>query len=324
MNLLYLTPKKYNTRRFAGGMGTKTKSINAAWSHDHHIDIVSEIDTELINFYDVILIELLGFRRKKDFEERIEILKNTDVPKIVYGSDSEIFRWTGKELAMLNEVVSLWIPNMKWQGNYFRDFGLAVTDVVYEPIDTHLFRPSADREKVIVAGGAISYEKQSEFFVKLFERLKPIKKDYETEYLGSADLWQQPPKVVDLELEHDLKAVVDVFHGAVPQSDVASTIGRSAVGVLNPKYETCNRFDMELMAGGVGRVCGPHTCYDERPTDARFETIDECIEHLSVLTDDFTALPDKALGVAARDYAVANFSYEASLSQLNDILRRVL
>ena len=323
VNILYVTPSAYNTRKFAGGMGTKTKALLAAWGDTGTFDTTEDVlGTDLDN-YDVIIIELLGFRNDS-FHEKIEKLGACGVPKIVYGSDSEVFRWTGNELSALNKIISLWIPNMQWQKHYFQDFGFAVTDVVYEPIDTDLFRPSKERELSIIAGGAISYEKQSDFFIQLFTALQPIKNTYKTVYLGSADLWHQPPKVLDLELEHALKAVTDVFHGAVKQAKVATAIGKASVGVLNPFYETCNRFSMELMAGGVPQVCGIHICYDERPVDARFETLDECINTLSEMTNGFTAAPDKELGTDAREYAEEYFSYEATLTQLNSILRRVL
>ena len=90
-NILYITPDFYSTSKFAGGMGTKTKAIQSAWSIDHKIDIAPEPDPEKSESYDVVLIELLGLRNDKRLEERIEMLKMCPAPKLVYGSDSARF-----------------------------------------------------------------------------------------------------------------------------------------------------------------------------------------------------------------------------------------
>ena len=142
-------------------------------------------------------------------------------------------------------------------------------------------------------------------------------------YLGSAGLWGERTGI-NYELEAELKAVTDVFHGAVPQSKVATVLGEGAIGVHNPLYETCNRLDMEMMASGIARVCGPHLCYDERPTVKRFTDVDTCIAALAEITTDFTTLPIQAYADEARQYAEEHFSYDATLAQLNSILRSLL
>ena len=323
MNILYITPKQYYSRKHAGGMGTKTASLQAAWSKYHVIDVKSQVEASELEFYDAVIIELLGFRNR-NFEEKIKLLKASKIPVFVYGSDSEIFRWSGKALDALSDIVTLWIPNCPWQANYFRDFDLPVSDVVYEPIDCEMFRPSDKRKQAIFAGGAISFEKQSEFFIELFQAINDFKKDYQTEYLGSAGLWGDY-KALNLELEHELKQKVDIFHGSVPQNKVANTLGSAGIVVLNPKYETCNRFYMEALASGVPVVCGPHVCYDDRLTTERFNgNVDDCLNTLSELTDNFTSLPDNKFGAEAREYAVEHWSYEASCEQLNAILQEVL
>ena len=324
-NILYITPEFYTTKKHTGGMGTKTKALSVAWGTDHNIEIDSELDPEKHEFYDVIIIELLGFRNDNKFRERIEALRLCPVPKLVYGSDSEIFRWTGSELDALKDIVDLWIPNIEWQANYFRDFDLAVTDVVYEPIDCDLFRPSEEQKKIIVAGGAISYQKQSEFFIQLFSELAKMDTgEYKTSYIGG-HIWGGKPNPIDMELRHELKQVTDIFHGEISQVKVAAALDMPAIGILNPKYETCNRFGMELCAAGKAQICSKHVCYDERPSAKRFDgTVEDCINKLSILTNEFEELPAKKFGKEAREFALANYSYEASLDSLNEILRRVL
>ena len=342
MNILYYTRPDFVLHAgqlSSGGMGTKTRAILDGWGTDHKIIVDSKIpkgsvtylppqeQTETVLQFDVILIELMGLLQspREDVFKRIEELKNYPAPKIVYGSDSEVFRWTEKELDALKEIVTLWTPNCRWQADYFRDFDLPTTHVVSEPINCDVFRPATEIKKVIIAGGAISYAKQTEFFIKLFGKLSKMDTgEYKTAYVGSADLWGTP-KAIDLELQHHLDEVTDDFHGNVPQAKVASMLGTAAIVVLNPHYETCNRFHMESMASGKPTVCGKHILYDERPVTARFDSsVDDCIEKLSKLTDDFEELPTKAFGKTARTFAEEHFAYEASLDAFNKILRGVV
>ena len=342
MNILYYTRPdfvQHAGQLSSGGMGTKTRAILDGWGTDHKIVVDSKIPKGSVTYlppqertgtalqFDVILIELMGLLQspREDIFKRIEELKAYPAPKVVYGSDSEIFRWTGAELDALKEIVTLWIPNCKWQADYFRDFDLPTTHVVSEPINCDLFRPATEIEKVIIAGGAISYEKQTEFFIKLFGKLAEMDiEGYRTAYVGSADLWGTP-KSIDLELQHYLDEVTDDFYGNVPQAKVAAILGTAAAVVFNPHYETCNRFHMEAMASGKPTLCGKHILYNERPVTARFNgSVDDCIEKLTILTHDFEELPDKSHGKTARKFAEKHFAYEASLDAINKILRGVV
>lgn len=338
-NIFYLTRDDFMTDTYAGGMGTKTRAIFNAWQDSgiHKIRVASSLaslnatqhwqpgeDRAQSDKYDVCMLELLALNKFEHFDNNIAQLKAFPGAILVYGSDSELLRWKGKYIKRLSEVVDMWVANCRWQASYFSDFGLPVAGVVHEPIDSELFYPSEERIKTIMAGGMISYRKHSDFFVKLFEALKPVQKDYKTAYIGSCEMWGRKPDPKDVALQKDIEAVADVFHGAIRPEKVARHLGEGAVGVLNPKYETCNRFHMELMCCGKPTVCGVHICYDERPVTRRFGTLDECIEVLGELTNDFEELPEKELGEKAREHAELHFSYEKTLEDFNNVLRRVL
>ena len=61
---------------------------------------------------------------------------------------------------------------------------------------------------------------------------------------------------------------------------------------------------MEMLACALARACGPHVLYDERPECKRFITVDECIEVLVELTENWTKLPDTEYGETARQHAL--------------------
>ena len=96
-----------------------------------------------------------------------------------------------------------------------------------------------------------------------------------------------------------------------------------AIFLVNSHYETCNRMGMEAHACGLYVVGGPHICFDEWPHTVRFTTLAECIQLLRDATTDFTKLPPAQPRKEARMWAETEFSYAASLAQLNDVLRRL-
>lgn len=319
-NILYITPDFYIKNKLAGGMGTKTHAIQEAWGSQHYIEAHSTMPKDTADLWDYILIELLGFRNDDKFDERLKALKACEAPKLVYGSDSEIFRWSGKEIDKLKSVVSLWIPNCPWQADYFNDFDLPVTPVVFEPINADIFRPGGVREKVVVAGGNICTEKNIPFFIELFTKIRELNTEYKTAYLGSPAVWKELT-AVNMQLDKRLRNATDYYHGKVTQPKVATALGEAAVAVLNPIYETCNRFHMELMLAATPTLCGKHICFDERPVSGRFTTVQECIDLLAEFTNNWTEVPDKVFGEAEQKFATEHFSYEASLNQLSEVFR---
>lgn len=320
MKLLYITPAYYHQNHKRGGMGTKTDAIRNAWGKFFEIEISHRVYFDQHQDVNFVMIELLGLRKGKGLHDRITELKALkNAKKVVFGSDSEIFRWSGKDLDALAEVVDVWIPNTQWQANYFRDFGLPVTGVISEPTDTTLFRPG-DQSKIILAGGAINYGKDIPFHIELYSKLKEMDTgDYRTAFVGSADMWGTP-NPYDLKLQNDLKKVTDIFHGYKKPNEVAPILANAAIVLFNTKYDTCCRFSQEAMASGVPQIANQHILWDERPNAGRFQTVDECIDILTNLTEAWQSLPDPELGKAARIYAEKHFSYESTLDLIFEVL----
>lgn len=321
-NILYYTREKFIQSAFAGGMKTKTLAIEEAWRSEglHTVEVSASLEDALA--YDVVIVELLALNDFDVLDERLEILSECN-QVLIYGSDSELLRWEGKHIKRLQAAPIKWIANCHWQANYFQDFDLPVIGVVREPVNCDLFRPNTPVKPWILAGGNVSYEKQSDFFIELFGRLQAMETHkYQTGYIGDANTWGSP-KVLDLRLAKDLEGVVDVFHGTVPSSTVATILGSGAIFIVNSLYETCNRMGMEAHAAGLLVAGGPHICFDEWPHAVRFTTLDDCIECLAEATSGFRKLPPTQIRQASRTWAESEFSYAASLAQLNNLLRRL-
>ncbi len=312
--ICYISNPHFINNRSAGGMGTKTSAVTKAWEDSgiHTIEIATQ-DTFRNAEVDVIICELLAINDFERIEQLSKDLKAHDAFVFVYGSDSELLRWPGFAIEELKKCVDGWIANCKWQLNYMQDFQLPVLGIVREPIDCDLFRPSRTRGDTVLSGGNISTAKNSEFFIELFNNLKTV----ETGYIGSASGWGNPD-YKSLMLERSLKASVDVFHGQQPANKVATIMGEARFFVVNSHYETCNRMGMEAHAAGLEIVAGPHLCFDEWPNAHRFTTLQECLAILNNFDDADATSADNV------EFAKENWSYDASLGQLNDIIRRVL
>lgn len=320
-NILYYTREKFIQSGFAGGMKTKTLAIEEGWSSDGLHTVEASASLEDAEIYDVVIIELLALNDFDVLEERLEMLAACN-RVLIYGSDSEVLRWKGEHIKRLQATQIKWIANCQWQANYFEDFDLPVVGVVREPVNCDLFRPNTAKP-YILAGGNVSYEKNSDFFIQLFGELQAMETHkYQTAYVGDANTWGTP-KVLDLKLAKALKGVVDVFHGTVPPSEVATILSSGAIFLVNSHYETCNRMGMEAHACGLYVAGGPHICFDEWPHAVRFTTLAECIQLLRDATTDFTKLPPAQPRKDARMWAETEFSYAASLAQLNTVLRRL-
>jgi len=323
-------------------MGTKMQAISEAWSDGgiHKIRFGENLgaivkgsegwkppsESSENEGYDAVILELLALNDYEKFDENMSHLEAFAGTILVYGSDSELLRYRGRHREALAQRVDGWIANCEWQAAYWRDFELAVLGVVREPVDCEKFRPGEDRESLIVSGGNVSYEKRSDFFIDLFETLLVSDTNsYRTGYIGNASLWglARPQNLI---LEGKLRNAVDKFYGLVPASSVSSILGSASIIVLNPHYETCNRLGMEALASGTTVVAGPHLCYDEWGSSVhRFDgSVKGCMKVLEDITQGFSEFPDRSVSQSARQYAVDNFSYKASLAQLEDIFRRVL
>ena len=337
-NIFYLTRSDFLSNTFGGGMKTKTDALSEAWTDGglHKVVCGSDLsrlqghgwrppeeESEPSPTFDVVVLELLGLNNFENFDANLAILESFSGPVLVYGSDSELLRWRGKYIEALKKVVYGWIANCQWQARYFQDYRLPVLGIVREPIDCDLFRPSETHEKVIVASGNISYGKRTDFFIDLFSEIKKLDTAYKTAYIGEFS-WGGKPSIENLKLRDALKVVVDVFHGNVSPARVSAILSTAGIGVLDAYYETCNRFGMELQASGVYIAAGSHICFDEWPHVQRFTDLESCLSLLSEATQGYEELPPPTTGNESTQWAKSNFSYEASLNQLNMVLRGIL
>ena len=322
-NILYYTRENFIKKGRAGGMKTKSDAIQESWSSDGLHTVEASASLEDVLAYDVVIVELLALNDFEVLEDRLQVLEDCQTV-LIYGSDSELLRWKGKDIHLLREKTFIkWIANCQWQANYFQNFDLPVIGIVREPVNCDLFRPNVRPKPRILAGGNVSYEKNTTFFIELFQKLREMDTgDYETMYVGDANLWGDF-SVLGLKLANALEAVTHKYMGAVSQSKVAKYLSEGSVFVVNSFYETCNRMGMEAHAAGLPIVAGPHICFDEWPCAKRFTTLDGCIKKIQEVTTDFSGLPGSKLREDARRWAEAECSYEVSLEQLNTILRRL-
>ena len=302
----------------SGGMHTKVERVCQAVGSIYRLQVGSNLSEMRSDF---LLIEPLYFRMSQmltaeDAIEDLEVLKAHPATKILYCSEMEVFRWTGRFRKELLELCDAVTCNSDYQASLFRALNITDPHRLIDPIPADAFQPLPKRLQV-VAMGRISEIKGSPFIAKLFKALKPT--PMETVFVGGAGLWGEASET-DLALEAEIRKYTDVFHQNIISQFVPKAIGTAAFFVGNSIHDVFSSSHAEALMSGCISVSGEHPIYAERPGFGS-KTVGDVIETIQKLTKGFQKLPDPQLGQAAREWAVKNVSFETFTSQLTALLK---
>ena len=299
-------------------MHTKVERVRQAVGSIYRLQIGSNF-SEMRN--DFLLIEPLYFRMSQMLAtegnlEGLDALRAHPATKILYCSEMEVFRWTGRFRKELLEICDAVTCNSDYQASLFEALNITNTHRLIDPIPADAFQPLPKRLQV-VAMGRISEIKGSPFIAELFKRLGPT--PIETVFVGGAGLWGEASET-DLALEAAIREYADVFHQNILSQFVPKAIGAAAFFVGNSIHDVFSSSHAEALMSGCISINGQHPIYAERPGFGS-KTVDGVVETLQKLTKGFQKLPDPQLGQAAREWAVQNVSFETFTSQLTALLK---
>ena len=302
----------------SGGMHTKVERVRQAIGSIYRLHVGSDLSEMQSRF---LLIEPLYFRmsgilRTEDGIDNIEVLRAHPATKILYCSEMEVFRWTGRFRKELLEICDAVTCNSDYQASLFEALNITEAHRLIDPIPADAFQPLPKRLQV-VSMGRISEIKGSPFIAELFKRLDPT--PIETVFVGGAGLWGEANEA-DLALEAEIREYTDIFHQNIPAQFVPKAIGVAAFFVGNSVHDVFSSSHAEALMSGCISISGKHPIYAERPGFGS-KTVDGVIETLDRLTQGFQKLPDPPLGQAAREWAVQNVSFETFISQLMALLK---
>ena len=316
----YLVPQFFidNDSYGSGGMHTKVERVRQAVSSIYRLHVDSDLSKMRSNF---LLIEPLYFRMSEAFETEngikdLDALRAHPATKILYCSEMEVFRWTGRFRKELLKICDAVTCNSDYQASLFEALNITDTYRLIDPIPADKFLPLPKRLQV-VAMGRISEIKGSPFIAALFKRLGPT--PIETVFVGGAGLWGEASKT-DLALEKEIREYTDVFHQNILSQFVPKAIGAAAFFVGNGIHDVFSSSHAEALMSGCISISGKHPIYAERPGFGS-KTVDGAVETLQTLTKGFQKLPDPQLGQAAREWAVQNVSFDRFTSQLTALLK---
>ena len=312
----------------SGGMHTKVDRVRRAASSIYRVHVGADLSEMQSDF---LLIEPLHFRMSQMFEmeddsedldfrgwsERyLETLSAHPAKKILYCSEMEVFRWTGRFRKELLEICNAVTCNSDYQASLFKALGGVNTYRLIDPIPADEFKPLPKRLQV-VAMGRVSEIKGSPFIAELFEALAPT--PMQTVFVGGAGLWGDASET-DLALEKKIREYTDVFHQNILPSFVPKAIGAASFFVGNTIHDVFSSCHAEALMSGCISVSGDHLIYAERPGFG-LKTVEGVVATLEKLTKGFQELPDPQLGQSAREWAVQNVSFDTFTSQLTTLLK---
>ena len=287
------------------GMSTKTNAVK----HALGCEVLSDIkQLENLDIGD-IFIEPLFFKEQTDaeFEACTDILKDWQARKVLLCSEMEPLRWVGEKASRIVETVDAVYASCWFQKNLMDVIDINAADVVYEPVNEHLFFPGVKQDWV-VAIGSPTQVKNVDALIKIFSGLEGT--GLKRIYIGGPIVWG---KITGMKNEsafdyimkkHEaLKAVSDVYYPPSPQTRIAYVLSQAKYYLNFAYHETCCRTAMEAMLSGVGILAGKHPLFREYPCVASGLSPDECIEQLKTL-------PEVSVE-QTRQWALENVSYSA-------------
>ena len=312
----------------SGGMHTKVDRVRRAVGSIYRLHVGSDLSEMQSDF---LLIEPLHFRMSQMFEMEddseypdfrgwskryLEALRAHPATKILYCSEMEVFRWTGRFRKALLEICDAVTCNSDYQASLFESLNITAPYRLIDPIPADEFKPIPKRLQV-VAMGRISKIKGSPFIAELFEALAPT--PMQTVYVGGAGLWGEASEA-ELALEKKIREYTDVFHQNILPSFVPKAIGAASFFSGNTIHDVFSSCHAEALMSGCISIGGAHPIYAERP-GFTVKTAQAAVDLIAQLTNDFKEIPDQQQGQDARHWAEQYLSFDCFKGQLTDLLR---
>lgn len=309
----YLVPDFFAhlSTQHSGGMHTKVDRVRRAVSELYKIYVTSDLSSLRSDF---VLIEPLYFRMSG--VDSLDGLRSHPAPKILYCSETEVLRWTGRFRKELLEICDVVTCNCDYQASVSTAVGIRSPHRLIDPIPEDEFQPLT-KQMQVVAMGRISKVKGSAFVAELFRLLAdtPI----ETVYVGGAKLWGEAA-ADDLGLEAEIREYTDTFYENVLPQYVPEAIGAASFFVGSTIYDVFSSCHAEALMSGCISIGGAHPIYAERP-GFTVETAQAAFDVIAQLTNGFKEIPDQKKGQEARRWAEQHLSFDCFKQQLTDILR---
>ena len=309
----YLVPKFFAhlSPKHNGGMHTKVDRVRRAVGELYEIHVISDLSLMRSEF---LLIEPFYFRMSG--VDTLDGLRSHPATKILYCSETEVFRWTGRFRKELLEICDVVTCNCDYQASLSTAVGIQNPYRLIDPIPEDEFQP-LPKEMQVVAMGRISEIKGSGFVAELFRLLAdtPI----ETVYVGGAKLWGEA-NAGDLELEAEIRDYTDTFYENVLPRYVPETIGAASFFVGSTIYDVFSSCHAEALMSGCISIGGGHPIYAERP-GFTVKTAEAAFDMIGELTNGFKEMPDQQRGQDVRRWAEQHLSFDCFKDQLTDLLR---
>lgn len=316
----YDPEKPASAQNPGGGMATKVASVANALSAFYMTQLISRWEDVSSP---VVLIEPLTPRlSSQDLDLWIEDLKACSAHKILYCSEMEVMRWHPKAFKSVADHVDVVTANTDYQKSMIQtlSLGQVVPLRLCDPIDTALFRPSPDKEKIVFGAGRIARFKNSGFLIDVFQKLN--KSGIHTAYYGDVGLWgNKKPDPKDVAIQDAIKETVSEYEGSMPRTDLSARFGEASVIIGKTTHDVYSSTHVEALASGCVSIGGGHPMYRERPGTTNLQTPSDFARAVA----NTLSSPDlEKKQKEAREYALRHCSYEAFIKQFQTILKGIV
>ena len=250
-------------------------------------------------------------------QQRVDDWSKLDAFKILMTSDVELFRLNGAIREQILDASDVVVCLTDYVLQLFQHF-TSKAQVLYDPIDIDMFKPSATKGREIYSAGQITPEKNVQMVSEIFDAI-PTDSNLTKTYIGGRNLWagNNRPEA-SAKLEADLSQVCDHLESEIPYTAIPERIGGIWGYIADTRYDFSSYSMTEAMACGCWIFTGRHLLYDERP-GKRFNTSEEAVQHIMAQLQE-TPPESGVINEEARQFVVDQNSYDAFREQFKNIV----
>ena len=309
----YLSPGRGNP---GGGVATKVYRVNEAANLRWLTSIVSDLSKVDAP---VVLVEPLWFCMPgKLFRHKIEAFKKLDAMKIFYGTELSPLKWPATLRSEILGACDAITVCCDYQREMFRYIGVDSALTLCDPVPSTIFGDTTTRRKRLVAAGKIGWQKNSETVADLFEEVEAVSHgDLQTVYLGGADMWGDVPSPINTQLQCRLEAVSTEFILNAPMDVVAREMNEAIFFAHCGYHDTNPALQLESSMAGCITVALPHPTMAGRSEYVVFPNVEAMAAAMAEMSLEEIEEGSKK----AREWALANCSYETFLGQLEQVIQ---
>lgn len=325
---LDFNPYNVQTGQAAAGMAQKTyrvlEALNLAY-HTRGINYLADSHNKVIVIEPLWFLQASSNSEPRDLEEQHHIIDELQERRdngcniVLLCSELTMLALPPVIVERIKHLVDAVTVNCEFQKKLFAYVDIKPQAIVCDPIPDIFFKSGGqqNRQLKIVSGGNISYNKNSEFLIDIYQKLGEIDGLTRT-YLGSSQLWSHWTR--NDELDSAMQENCDNFIELGTPYQVAHEFQTAVVGIWTTHHDCFSQVAHEMLAAGLPLIAGDHGLVDELPMYSIIQTVDDAVRAVEAILDEVDVDNWESMSHKNYEWSIENVSYDAFIKQFQSII----